>query len=160
MADFNDDIIAKAGVDLSNATSITAPQIAGGPYIVSAFTQTVLFSDLGSGASDAIALSSFPTNVLLIGAALEINTAFAGEADLAVKVGDTANDDELIASFNLNAVSAGWAAITAGAATLPQFEADYGTAGGDITFTATELDDVTAGSLTLHIFYVDLVLAT
>lgn len=155
MGDYNDSIVVKNSIDMSGSTAITEPQLSG-PYMVSVYKQTVTTASTGSGASTAVAFSGFPTNVLILGAALEINTAFAGEADVAVTVGDTADADELIASFNLDSVAAGWAGVTAGAAVLPHFEADYGTAGGDLTFTATELGDLTAGSLTLHVFYVDL----
>lgn len=147
-------------MDLSDLSGLVPPQVAGGPYIVSAFTQTVLFSDLAAGAADSIALTGFPTNVLIVGAALEINTAFAGEPNTTVTLGDTGDADELIAAFTLDSVAAGFAQTVAGAAVLPKVETDYGTAGADLTFAATELSDLTAGSLTVHILYVDLVLAT
>lgn len=160
MAEFNDDIVTKAGLDLSGCTSITLPTTAGLPYQVESFTQTVLFSDLGAGASDTIALTGLATNILLLGAAIEINTAFAGEADVAVSVGDTGDPDELITAFTLDSVAAGFVQGLSGAAQLGKFETDYVTAGGTFTFTATELNDVTAGSLTLHIFYITPILAT
>ena len=122
------------------------------PYQV--FEQVVEFSDLGSGASDSIALTGFPTNVFVVCESLEIVTAFAGEADLAVSGGDTADADGRFASFNLNAVAAGWAGITPGAESgAPRWEADYATDGADLTFTATELDDVTAGKLIYRVYY-------
>jgi hypothetical protein len=116
---------------------------------------TVDFSDLGSGASDAIACSGFPTNVFVCGQSLEIVTAFAGEADLAVTGGDTADADGRFTSFNLDSVAAGHGAITVGAegTSGPRWEADYATAGADLTFSATELDDVTAGKLIYRVYY-------
>lgn len=91
---------------------------------------------------------------MIVDQRLEIVTAFAGEADLAVSGGDTADADGRFASFNLDAVAAGWAAITAGAeAASPAHEADYATDGADLTFTATELDDVTAGELNYYVYY-------
>ena len=118
------------------------------------FKQNVKFSDLGSGASDSIALAGFPTDAVVLDQRLEIVTAFAGEADLAVSAGDTADADGRFAAFNLNAVAAGWAAITAGAeAGSPVHEADWATAGADLTFTATELDDVSAGELNYYVYY-------
>lgn len=160
MAEYNDDIVTKAGLDLSGATSITRPTTHGLPLLSSTFTQTVLFSDLGAGASDTIALTGLATGIIIQSVALEINTAFAGEADLAVTVGDTGDADELIASFNLDSVAAGFAQALPGAALLGKYEPDYVTDGGTFTFTATELNDVTAGSLTLHINYVTPILAT
>jgi len=135
MADYNDDITCKAALNLP------------------VFTQTVLFSDLGSGASDTIAIAGLPTNILILGVAIEIDTAFAGEADLAVAFGDTADPDELIAAFTLDSVAAGWAKVVAGVELLPHFEPDYVTDGAALTFTATELDDVTAGQMKIHVFY-------
>ena len=118
------------------------------------FKQNVKFSDLGSGASDSIALAGFPADAVIVDQRLEIVTAFAGEADLAVSGGDTADADGRFTSFNLNAVAAGWGAITAGAeAASPAHEADWATAGADLTFTATELDDVTAGELNYYVYY-------
>ena len=118
------------------------------------FKQNVKFSDLGSGARDSIALAGFPTDAVVVDQRLEIVTPFAGEADLAVSGGDTADADGRFTAFNLNAVAAGWAGITAGAeAAAPSHEADWATAGADLTFTATELDDVTAGELNYYVYY-------
>ena len=160
MARYHDDIIAKAGLDLSSVTSITLPTTAGLPYQIESFNQTVLFSDLGSGASDTIALTGLATDILILGAAIEINTAFSGEADVDVIVGDTTDPNGLITAFALDGVAAGFVQGLSGAEQLGKFETDYVTAGGTFTFTATELDDVTVGSLTLHIFYITPILAT
>jgi hypothetical protein len=116
--------------------------------------QRFLFSDLGSGASDAIDITGFPTNAIYLGTSVEIDTAFAGEADLAMQIGFTGGDtDALVGSTNLNAVAAGWLAITAGVVHAGTFAADWVTDNLAILFTATELDDVTAGGLTVHIHY-------
>lgn len=152
MATFND----SDGVTQRNPTA--AGVISHIPF--QTFTQNVAFGDLGSGASDTIALTGFPTDVVIVSVRVEIVTAFGGEADLAMTLGDTVDADELIASFNLNAVAAGWAKIVAGAELLPHFEPDYATDGGAVTFTATELDDVTAGELNVYIDYYTPALST
>jgi hypothetical protein len=117
------------------------------------FTLDVDFSDLGSGASDSIALTGFPTDVIIVARALEIVTAFAGEADLACSGGDTGDADGQFASITIHALAAGWVDIVPGAESGARYEGDYATDGGDLTFSATELDDVTAGALKYHIFY-------
>lgn len=111
------------------------------------------WEDAGSGASTAVALSGFPTGVVVLTGWLEIVTPFAGEADAAITVGDTADSDYLISSFNLNAVAATKMTGVAGSGVLPSPEADWATAALAATFSATELDDLTAGELVVHILY-------
>lgn len=120
------------------------------------------FGDLGSGASDSILLgdgTGRPSgSFLFMGASAVAGTPdFAGEADLAVQLGFEGGDtDHFVASTNLNATGDG-AEITvltgAGKAGL------YVTAAQNATiaalFTATELDDVTAGSIVWRIFWVE-----
>jgi len=116
------------------------------------FTLDVDFSDLGSGASDTIAMTGFPTDVIVVAAGLEIVTAFAGEADLACSAGDT-DVDGLFASITIHALAAGWVDILPGSEAYPRYEGDYLGDTAQMTFTATELDDVTAGALKLHVYY-------
>ena len=127
---------------------------------VQRYTLDVDFSDLGSGASDAIACASFPTDVIIIGTALEIVTAFAGEADLAIIGGDTNDPNGRFEVVTIHALAAGWVDIGAGAEAGARYEGDYSTDGADLTFTATELDDVTAGALKYYIYYITPTLST
>lgn len=121
----------------------------------SKFEMVVDFSDLGSGASDAIPLADFPTNVWTLGIGyVEVISAAAGEADLAFIIGDTNDDNGYCASVNLNAATG--RLYAAGAELALRYEADFETAGGDITFSATELDDVTAGRWRVVIPYATL----
>jgi len=117
------------------------------------FEFDVAFGDLGSGAADAIALSDFPTGVFVMAASVEILDAFAGEGDLAMTVGDTGDADGLMGSVNLDGVAAGTVLNAFGAEQGFRYEADLGTAGLAAAFAATELDDVTAGSLRVRIYY-------
>jgi hypothetical protein len=118
------------------------------------YKASVTYEDAATGASTAIALAGFPLGVVVLGCWLEITEAFAGEADVAVTVGDTSDGDYLITSFNLNAVAATkMADTTIGSGALPCTEADWDGDGLDITFAATELGDLTAGALTVHILY-------
>lgn len=123
---------------------------------IHSYTATVLFSDLGSGASDSIALPSFPTGVQVVGIQAYCPTEFTGEADLTFIVGDTANDDELIEATALHETGDNIKiAHAAGTYTFMTYEADYTTAGLAIGFAATELDDVTAGELRVKIHYIE-----
>lgn len=143
-----------ASVDLFTGAkavaAFTESGIVGTPYTWSSPETT--FADLGSGASDTLAIAGFPVNSTLLGWNVVITTPYAGEADLAFTLGHTADPDGLIVSFNLNAVAAGTAATVAGAL-YPRPWADLSTSGLGWTFTATELDDVTAGAMRVD-FYV------
>jgi hypothetical protein len=146
-------LTASGTVDLSGA-DVTLPADAV-EYGVQVYELTVLFSDLGSGASDPFPLEGFPTRVFILGAGILINTAFAGEADFSAIIGDTNDDNGLMTVLVLNGVAAGTFLAADGAETGFRFEADYAGAGADVTFTATELDDVSAGSCTIRVFYID-----
>ena len=116
----------------------------------------VSFSDLGSGASDSIVIADddLPTKIVFYGATAKTGaTDFAGEADLAFEVGHEGGDtDAYIASTNLNATGdADDIVVIAGAVKGGAYVDDTSTLA--IRFTATELDDVTAGSLTVKIQY-------
>lgn len=104
-----------------------------------------------TGASEDVALSpAFPDNVIVLCAALEIDTQPAGEADFAGQIGDAADPDGLTASIVLDAVAAGWAPTVAGAESGARFEADYTPR---LRLTATDLADVSAGAGKVHIWY-------
>lgn len=117
----------------------------------------ILFSDLGSGATDTIVITpTFPTSVVVLGAAPQIVTAFGGEADLAVILGLTANDDGFIEALNLDGVVAGIPDHISGILSGWSFQADMETDGLSAIFTATELDDVTSGSIKFLVYYIEL----
>lgn len=116
----------------------------------------VLFSDLGSGASDSIVIADddLPAKIVFFGCTAKTGaTDFAGEADLAFTVGHEGGDtDAYVASTNLNATGdADDIVVIAGAVKGGAYVDDTSTLA--IAFTATELDDVTAGSLTVKIQY-------
>lgn len=119
----------------------------------SSFTYDITFADLGSGAAHSEAMAGFPTGVFVMGATVEILTVWAGEPDVTVTIGDTADADGLCGSISLDSLAAGTVNGAVGAVQGFQFEADLSTDGLDATFAATELDDVTAGSLRVRIYY-------
>lgn len=159
-ADGGDDEIAVQDLasDAASAGDVFAADGSGGVTTlrgIQVYTKTLDYSSM-SGASTAKALDGFPTNVLRGPAAVQIVTPFAGEADVAMICGDTGDDNGLVEATNLNAVAAGWLAHVPGAEAGFQFEADFSTAGADVTFTATELGDLTDGELVIHIPYIAL----
>jgi hypothetical protein len=147
-------LVIEGTLDTSGAT------VASGSPIMGEYTQAISYTELGSGASDFIPVADFPTNAFVLAAWLEVDTAAAGEADLAATIGDTADDDGLMTTQNLNAVVAGTRLAADGARTGVRWEADAGGDGLGVTFTATELDDVTAGAWTLHVLYIPTALAS
>jgi hypothetical protein len=147
-----DELIDGADVHTGAKATATFAVGAGQPDGIERWSSSVAFSDLGSGASDTIAIAGFPVNATLVGWNVVITTPWAGEADLAFSLGHTVDPDGLIVSFNLNAVAAGQAAVVSGAL-YPRTWADLSTSGLAWTFTATELDDVSAGAMRAD-FYV------
>lgn len=119
------------------------------------YTATIAFSDLGSGASDAIALASFPLNAIYLGCAVEVpTTEFTGEADLVFEIGYTGGDtNALVESTALHETDTGFLAVVAGVQHGGTFLADASDDGLAVLFGATELDDVTAGEMVVHIYY-------
>lgn len=123
---------------------------------VKVFTLEVDYADLG-GASTSIALTGFPTNAYTFGDAYFVPTvAFAGEADIAFQVGDTADQDGYCASTDLDGVAAGTISKTAGALFGLTYEADWAGDGAEVTFTATDAADLTAGHGFVHVPYVQI----
>ena len=116
------------------------------------YTFDVDFDDLGSGASDAIAFDTWPAGVYTDGICwVEPLIEGAGEADLAVTVGDTTDPNGCLESVVLHEL----AAKTGGPGALHglHYEADWASDGLGATFAATELDDVTAGRWRFHMRY-------
>jgi hypothetical protein len=122
-------------------------------------TQRVQFSDLGSGATDAIAFAGYPTGNILVGVAIEVDTAFtAGGGDttgltvvLGINGGDTnraAESVDLITlgtGFNVWPRGVGVGALN-GAGT---WELLFTATGG-----STELDHIDAGDAYFHAYSV------
>ena len=118
------------------------------------------FAALGSGASDSILLgdgTGRPAgSFTFCGASAKAGTPdFAGEADLAVQLGFEGGDtDGFVASTNLNATGDGLEiTVLPGVIKAGQVVTAAQNATIAALFTATELDDVTAGSITWRIFY-------
>lgn len=119
----------------------------------------ILFSDLGSGASDSILLGGSlepAEDIIFCGISARAGTPdFAGEADLAFQVGFEGGDtDALVASTNLNATGDGATiAVVSGVVKAGALITTAQMATLAVLFTATELDDVTAGSLVVKLYY-------
>lgn len=117
------------------------------------YSITVDESEL-DGASQAIACTSFPLNVMPYAVSVKINELFAGQTDAAMTVGDTADGDYLVTSLDLDAIAAvGLADITIGSGALPCYEADWDGDGLDLTFSATDLGNLTTGNVTVTIYF-------
>lgn len=117
------------------------------------YKASVTYEDAGTEAAASTALAGFPLGVVVLACWVEITEEFAGEADAAITVGDTADADYLIGSLSLDGVAPTKMAGTAGSGVLPCLEADWDGDGLDITWAATDLGDLTAGALTVHILY-------
>jgi hypothetical protein len=141
------------GADIHTGAKAVATFTHGGvaPGVAETWSSSVAFGDLGSGATDDIPIAGFPVNASLLGWNVVITTPWAGEADLAFTLGHTADADGLLLSFNLNAVAAGQAAVVSGAL-YPRTWADLSTSGLKWVFTATELDDVSAGAMRVDFY--------
>jgi len=146
--------------ELDLAEASVAARAAGdtGPLLIQELTFAIDFSDLGSGATDAISITGFPANAIPIAAAVEVDTAFTvGGGDttgLTLQIGDAGDPDGKLAALDLVGVAAGWTAHAPGVE-HPSFEKAWSP---EALFTATggstELDHVDAGALTVHIWYV------
>lgn len=119
--------------------------------VVEEYTLDIDFSDLGSGASDLINATGFPLQTRILDAWLSVRVAAAGEADLACIIGVTADPDGYKTTQNLNAVASGTLLAAQGALASGLYYADAETSGLGVTFTATALEDVSAGAWTLHV---------
>ncbi len=120
------------------------------------FDATILFSELGGGASDSILIPDFPTNVILLGVAAKAGPQFTGEADLSFEVGFEGGDvDALIDTTALHQTGVDTPiAVVQGVVKAGTFYADASDAGLAVLFSATELNDVSAGSLLVRFFYI------
>jgi hypothetical protein len=122
---------------------------------------TMTFADLGAGASDSILLSamdfegSLMTNFIYLGCGLVANPEMTGEADLTCvggfEGGDTNGLFESTAIFETGDNVP--IAIVAGVVHAGTFFAAMTT--WALLFGATELNDVSAGSLTFRVFYLN-----
>jgi hypothetical protein len=122
------------------------------------------FSDLGAGASDSILLSatafegSLPTNFVFIGVGIIANPEFTGEADLTVALGLEGGDtDGYLTATALHETGDNVPIEAAGGALMAthQGRTHADMADWALLFAATELNDVSAGSLTCRVFYLN-----
>lgn len=125
-------------------------------YLVKVAKKTIDFDDLGSGASDTVAFDAAIDDAIILTAWIEVNTAAAGEDDLAVIIGESGGDTNgLIEVFTLHGIAAG-IADTSGTARGAQNLTYQDSYTPLVTFTATELDHVSAGNWTFCVAYIQL----
>lgn len=108
-----------------------------------------------SGASDSVALDDFPAGVYRLYARAEPLVAAAGEADVAIAIGDTGDPDGMMTATQLDGVASGTILPGDGVETGLGYEADWASDGLDATLTATELGDLTAGQVRVRIVYAE-----
>lgn len=156
-----DGMVVATELDLSEASVPARAAGDTGPLLIQEYTATVDFDDLGSGAADEIALAGFPANALVLGAAIEVDDAWTSGSGnttgLTAALGDGAagDPDGQLAALDLIGVAAGWTAHLHGVE-HSRFEKAWAPA---LTFAAVgggseDLDDIDAGSLTVHVWYV------
>jgi len=123
---------------------------------VQEFTQAMLFSDFPAAAINVFtALTGFPTNTLIFGGFIELDTDFSGGgvASATASIGDAANPDEVAAAINV--FTAAGAGNKAGVPTaFIGFEPAYAP-GVEVTVDgAHTCSQLLAGALVAHVFYV------
>lgn len=109
---------------------------------------TVDFSDLGSGGTDTIA------GVAILDAWVDsqqttINTQFTGEANFSMLIGDAADPNGIALVTVIDVVATGPMTLARGLE-AGQFNDSFTPL---LSFTATELDDVVAGNMTIRFHY-------
>lgn len=152
--------IGQGGVTTTFAGTVTLPS----PYVplIKVWTDQVDAATDLDGATDTEteALSSFPTNAVILGAALELDTAFAGgvASGVTIKCGTSGDDDSLFGALSVfTGVSAGWVGPTVPAPASANLIGSFQTAFDPqciFTVTGEQTGLLTAGVAQLHIFYV------
>jgi hypothetical protein len=153
-------IDATSTLKVEGTLDLTGSTDTVGGLRIQSHTQVIDFSELGSGATDNIPITGFPPGVFVLAAYLEVDDPAVGEPDVAAIIGDTVDPDGLMGPVNLDTVAANTLLGAGGVFQGFAWEADQSTDGLSVTFTATELDDVTAGAWTAHVLYLLPVLAT
>lgn len=111
-------------------------------------TVTVTDDDL-TGASDTANVGAIlPTGAIVLGHELNVTEQFDGEADAAITLGGT-DADAIVASTGLAALTVGNYSGTLGAHPVGSFSGQQLVA----TFAATALGDLTAGSVTITVWF-------
>lgn len=112
-------------------------------------TVTVLETSL-TGTSQVVNIgAALPAGAIVLARDLVVNTQFAGQSDLTVTIGGT-DADGIVASTDLDALGAGTYQGTSGAnPTGGSYAGQQLTA----TFAATALASLSAGSLTINIWF-------
>lgn len=112
-------------------------------------TVTVAHGDL-TGASQAVNVGAvLPANAVVLAHELAVTEQFVGEADTTITLGGT-DADAIVASTDLDALAIGKYSGTLGVHPAGKFSAEQLVA----TFAATALEDLTAGSVTITVWYV------
>jgi hypothetical protein len=111
-------------------------------------TVSVVHGDL-SGASTVINIgAALPANAVVLAHEYVITEQFAGEADTTLQIGGT-DTDAIVANFDLDATATGSYTGTLGVHPTGRFSSQQLVA----TFAATALGDLTAGEMTITVWY-------
>lgn len=123
---------------------------------VQEYVTTVTHAEYTAGAqSENYALPAFPTNTLLVGGFVELDTEFSGggTASADVELGDAGNTDELASTVNV--FTGAGAALKAGVPTaFIGFEPAYAPVARMTVDGAHVVSDLAAGSMEVHVLYV------
>jgi hypothetical protein len=136
--------------DRLKSGSITATQLAA-DLTLSKRTVTVNDEDAGmTGASYAVNIgAALPANAIVLAHEINIVEQFVGEETTITLGGTTAGATAIVASTDLDAMTIGKYAGTAGARPQGGFSSDQLVA----TFAATALEDLTAGQAIITVWY-------
>lgn len=109
---------------------------------------TVTDDDL-TGASQVVNVgAALPANAIVLAHELVVAEQFAGQSDLTIKLGGT-DDDAIVASTDLDALTAGKYQGTLGVHPRGSFASEQLVA----TFAASNLATLSAGSVTINVWY-------
>lgn len=155
-------VTGTSAMDSKRSVRVDGVQKIGTTQQEGAYSALLTLSGQAGGATCTFTLLGFPLNVIIKRAYLEGVTAitFGGTTTgVQIKVGDTADDDELLANGAVTSLAVGAYSQAGGLGVKPgmALETDYVTAGLKATGTATggaaTFAEITAGAVRLHIEY-------
>jgi hypothetical protein len=112
-------------------------------------TVTVDEANLTGTSAEVNVGAALPENAWVLGHQIVCNEQGAGQSDLTIKIGGT-DDDAIVASTDLDAMTVGARSGTAGACPVGFFSEQQLVA----TFAATALASLTAGNWTINVVFV------
>ena len=130
---------------------------------VEEYTKVVDTTDLSAaGLTEAVSLTGFPTDVFVIGSSVELDAVFSGPSVTActVEIGDTGTPSELVTSQDIfTGASLGLKQAPGALPGTWTLEASYAPE-ALVTTVDANVDQLDAGSMVIHIWYVTPALLT